>query len=343
MAKRFLAAGLAYLLTALLTPSAIGLARCIGAVDVPTDKRRMHKRPTPRTGGLAIFAAFVVAGGWVGGEESGFARFLMGVTLLAVLGVLDDVFRLSAVVKLIVQLAAAAMAVSGGAAVSDISLLGVRLSSGAVSLVLSTLWLVVCVNAHNMIDGLDGLSASVGAVEAFILSVLLALQGSGASSGISLVLCGCCLGYLPYNRHPARVFMGDTGSQLLGFVLGYLCLSFDQRETGELGALVPLFLLAVPLSDLVFAVFRRTLRGQSPFAADRGHWHHRLRDAGLSQWQVCFWMILFSTLLGITSLLISREAWYPYAVFAVLWTLAALLGLRLALGAGARGRRDENL
>ena len=336
MADRFLAAGLAYCLTALLTPTAIGLARHIGAIDVPSDTRRMHKHPIPRTGGVAIFAAFVIAAGWIGAELSGFAHLLMGATVLAVLGVLDDVFRLPAALKLAVQLLAASVTVAGGVDFGGISLWGHVWGLGGLSLPLSVVWLVVCVNAHNMIDGLDGLSASVSAVEAFVLAVLLALQGNGGLSGVALVLCGCCLGYLPYNRHPAHVVMGDTGSQLLGLVLGYLTLAFDQRKAGDLGALVPLLVLAVPLSDLVFAVLRRLARGQSPFAADRGHWHHRLSDAGLTQRQICFWMILFSSLLGTVALFISREEGYPYAVYAAFWTVAAVAGLRLALGRNGR-------
>ncbi len=329
MAERFLAAGLAYFLTALLTPTAIYLAERIGAVDVPRDTRRMHKHPIPRTGGLAIFAAFVVAAGWVGGGRPGFSRLLAGATLLVLMGILDDVFRLSALAKLLVQLVAVTVAVSGGGGFGEISLWGRVFTLGRLSLILSVVWLVVSVNAHNMIDGLDGLAASISAVEAFILSVLLALQGGGTLSGVALVLCGCCLGYLPYNSHPARVFMGDTGSQLLGFVLGYLALAIDQRAAGDLGALIPVFVLAVPLSDLAFAVVRRMARGQSPFAADRGHWHHRLCDAGFSQRQVCFWMMLFSALLGMVALFMSREAWYPYAVYAVFWTLTVLVALRL--------------
>ena len=336
MAQRFLAATLAYALTALLTPTAMRLAGAIGALDIPRDGRRMHTRPVPRTGGVALFAAFVVAGGWIGGEMVGVSRLLGGVTLLCVLGVLDDVFRLPAGGKLIVQLLAASVAVSGGQGIETVSLWGRTLVLGSWSAPISVLWLVVCVNAHNMIDGLDGLAAGISTIEAFLVSVLLALQGNGTLSGVALVLCGAGLGFLPYNRHPARVFMGDTGSQLLGFVLGYLTLAIDQRAAGDLGALVPLFVLAVPLSDLIFAVLRRVARGENPFAADRGHWHHRLSDAGLSQRQVCFWMMLFSAQLGGVGLLILRDAWYGYAVYAVLWALTSLMGLRLALGGQTR-------
>jgi UDP-GlcNAc:undecaprenyl-phosphate GlcNAc-1-phosphate transferase len=183
-----------------------------------------------------------------------------------------------------------------------------------------------------MIDGLDGLSASVSAVEALSLSVIFFVQGNAPLSGASLLVCGACLGYLPYNCHPARVFMGDTGSQFLGFALGLLSMSIDQVAAGSLGALVPLLVLAVPLSDLGFAVVRRLLRGQSPFAADRGHWHHRLCDAGLSQRQVCFWMMLLSAAMGSTSVLICRQAWYGYAVYALLWAIIVLMSMRLLYG-----------
>lgn len=342
MADRFLAAGLAYSLTALLTPTAIRLAGCIGAIDVPRDSRRMHKHPMPRTGGLAIFAAFVVAAGWIGADIPGFAYLLAGATLLAVLGILDDVFGLPAVPKLIVQLLAAVTA-SGGMSPGEISLWGRVLAEGPRLRALAVVWLVVCVNAHNMIDGLDGLSTGVSTVEAFVLSVLLALQGNGALSGVALALCGCCLGYFPYNRYPARVFMGDTGSQLLGFVLGYLALAIDQRAAGDLGAFIPLFALAIPLSDLVFAVLRRMARGQSPFAADRGHWHHRLTDAGLSQRQVCFWMMLFSALLGTAGVWISKDAWYPYAVYTVLWAVVALVGMHLVLDGKKDGKTPSKM
>jgi UDP-GlcNAc:undecaprenyl-phosphate GlcNAc-1-phosphate transferase len=194
-----------------------------------------------------------------------------------------------------------------------------------------------------MIDGLDGLSTGVSTVEAFVLSVLLALQGNGALSGVALALCGCCLGYFPYNRYPARVFMGDTGSQLLGFVLGYLALAIDQRAAGDLGAFIPVLVLAIPLSDLVFAVLRRMARGQSPFAADRGHWHHRLTDAGLSQRQVCFWMMLFSALIGTAGVWISKDAWYPYAVYTVLWAVVALVGMHLVLDGKKDGKTPSKM
>ncbi|MBR5615678.1 MAG: undecaprenyl/decaprenyl-phosphate alpha-N-acetylglucosaminyl 1-phosphate transferase [Clostridia bacterium] len=335
-AKIFAAAGVALALSFALTPLTMHLAYLVGAVDVPRDERRMHTSPVPRMGGVAIFFAFLIPSALLGMAQATLSYWLAGATLLVLLGLLDDVFRLPALVKLGFQILASAMAVGGGGGFAFLRLWDISLSPGVWSAPLSVVWLLVCINAHNMIDGLDGLSAGVSTVEAFALSVIFALQGNAALSGAALLVCGACLGYLPYNRHPARVFMGDTGSQFLGFVLGSLALSVDQREIGSLGVLVPLLVLALPLSDLIFAVVRRLLRGQSPFAADRGHWHHRLCDAGLSQRQACFWMVLLSALMGCAATLICRQEWYGYAAFALLWAVAALMCMRLAYGRGAR-------
>jgi UDP-GlcNAc:undecaprenyl-phosphate GlcNAc-1-phosphate transferase len=331
-ARIFAAAGVALALSFALTPVAMRLAPIVGAVDVPLDGRRMHTSPVPRMGGVAIFFAFLVPSASLGMAQGVLARWLLGATLLVLLGIFDDVYRLPALSKLIVQLLAAAIAVSGGGGVAFLRLWDVQISLGAWRVPLSVVWLIASINAHNMIDGLDGLSASVSTVEAFVLSVMFALQGNGALSGASLLVCGACLGYLPYNRHPARVFMGDTGSQFLGFMLGLLSLSIDQWMIGSLGVLAPVLVVALPLSDLGFAVVRRVARGQSPFAADRGHWHHRLIDAGLSQRQVCFWMVLLTAQLGGIAILVSREEWYGYAVYAVLWVIVALMGMRFLYG-----------
>lgn len=320
---------LAFSLSALLTPVMVRVAPRIGAVDVPRDGRRLHKRPIPRTGGVAIFVAFLLGVGLISGPLVAMVRLLLGATLLLLLGLVDDVYRLSARVKIVFQILAALIALGGGAGVSALSLWGVTMDLGLWQLPLSMLWLVALTNAHNMIDGLDGLCGGVSAIEAVVLALLLAWQGNSAWAGVSLVLCGAALGFLRYNRHPASIFMGDAGSQLLGFVLGYLALRLDQPRAGDLGAIVPLLLFGVPLSDLVFAVVRRFLRGQSPFTADRGHWHHRLFDAGCSQRRTCRILTLVCALLGGAALGVSRAAWYGYAVYALLWIVVVMMGVRL--------------
>ncbi|MBE6620960.1 MAG: undecaprenyl/decaprenyl-phosphate alpha-N-acetylglucosaminyl 1-phosphate transferase [Ruminococcaceae bacterium] len=327
--KHILVALSAFLISAVITPAMMRIAPRIGAIDIPCDGRRLHKRPIPRTGGIAMFVAFLLGIGLIGGPREATVRLLLGATLLVLLGLIDDVYRLSAGVKIVFQALAALIALGGGAGISALSLWGATIDPGVWRLPLSMLWLVTLTNAHNMIDGLDGLCAGVSAIEAAMLALLLLLQGSGTWAGVSLVLCGAALGFLKYNRHPARIFMGDAGSQLLGFVLGYLSLRLDQPRAGDLGAIVPLLLFGVPLSDLTFAVVRRLLRGQSPFAADRGHWHHRLFDAGCSQRRTCRILTLVSVLLGGAALGVSRAAWYGYAVYALLWIVVVMMGVRV--------------
>ncbi len=307
----------ACVLTLLLTPLAIRLARPIGAVDVPRDARRMHTRPIPRSGGLAIYVAFLLTAAYGVSWNGRALLFFCGVMLIVLPGLLDDVLALSAGAKLIAQTAAA------------VTVLLARPASVGVlrgwSFPLAVLWLLLCINAHNMIDGLDGLCAGVTAVEGTAVAVLLFLQGNGEGAGVAGVAVGCCAGFLFFNFHPAQVFMGDAGSQLLGLVMGALTLAIDRPAAGSLGWLCPLLIIAIPLSDLIFAVLRRLLRGQSPFAADRGHWHHRLSDAGLSQRTVCGVMMLCAALSGMVAVLVCREAWYGYAAFAVLWAAWVLM------------------
>lgn len=323
----------ALLLSAVLTPWTMHVAKRIGAVDVPRDGRRMHQQATPRAGGLALFAAVTLCSGATGLPTGRLRALLLGAALLVGLGLLDDALCLRAPLKLSVQLIAAALTLGGGGW-EGVPLRGTALRFGA-----AVLWLTLSVNAHNMIDGLDGLCAGVSAVEALCLAVVLSLQGDGAATALALCVLGASLGFLLYNRHPARVFMGDTGSQLLGLLLGVLALQVNLSRAGALGPLVPLLTLALPLSDLAFAVVRRALRGQGLFAADRGHWHHRLVDGGMGHAQACRWLCTMSAVLGGVGVLACREDWYGYAVYATLSALALVLLLETGLARRRVGKK----
>lgn len=308
-----------------LTPWAIRLAPHIGAVDIPRDGRRMHTHPTPRTGGIAMFVAFAAATVVSSAPVPQRVALLWGATLLVLLGIFDDIYRLPALLKLIVQVLSAAIALGNGGGWSILPLGHAVTLPSAARLLLGVAFTVVLINAHNMIDGMDGLAASIAGIESVGLSLVLLIEGEIGWAALALALGGTCAGYLPYNRHPARVFMGDAGSQLLGLVLGVLSLHIDLPSSGALGALVPLLVFALPLSDLAFAVMRRIARGQSPFAADRGHWHHRLIDRGWGQRRACRWMSLLCAALGAIGVLLCREEWYPYAAYATLGALALVM------------------
>lgn len=296
-----------------LTPLSIRLAPVIGAMDIPRDGRRMHTRATPRYGGLALFGAFLLLSPFCNLADAGLLRLIWGATLLVSLGTLDDVFRLSAPLKLSVQLLAATLAVGNDA--------------DAPATLTRVIFCLLMINAHNMIDGLDGLLVGVSGIEALALGGILFLQGETDAALLATVAFGACLGYLPFNRHPAKTFSGDTGSQFLGLLMGMLALRV-RTDAAPLGWLIPFLATALPLSDLLFAVIRRLLRGKNPFEADRGHWHHRLSDLGMGQPRVCFWLCLIAANLGAVAVLLCRAEWYGFAAYAALLAagVIALLG-----------------
>ena len=260
---------LALTLSFVLTPTVMGLSWCIGAVDVPCDGRRMHTQSIPRAGGVAIFTAFAVA--CIAGDmlTHDLTVILCGGGLMLAVGLADDIFCLGAWIKFFFQVAAAMACVLALGAESSIDA------------VWSVFWVLALTNAHNFIDGLDGLFAGCAAIEAVAIFLTFAVSGAALQGTPALLLAASCLGFRAFNRYPAQVFAGDCGSATTGFLLGLLTLPLFWGMENATAWLSPFFLFAYPLTDLTIAVLRRTLRGKSPFAADRGHLHHRICDAGL--------------------------------------------------------------
>ena len=265
-----------------LSPLLFPVAYSLGAIDVPEDSRRMHKNPTPRIGGIAVFGGFVTAA--VLFSDAQLTALLTGGMILVSIGLVDDVYRIDAYRKLAFQVIAAIVAVAFGAGASD----GNRLLSA----VMSVAWLVILPNAFNLIDGLDGLCGRTA------LASALALFFVGRSY-LALALAGALLGFLPFNLHPARMFLGDTGSLFIGFVLGVI--SLKAADGGASYASLAL-IFALPLADMSFAFFRRILNGKSPFAPDRAHFHHKLVDRGFSHTEAS--MLLSLVALALCSLAI---------------------------------------
>lgn len=283
-----LGVGGSLLMSAVLLPGSMAIAPYIGAVDVPRDQRRMHTHPIPRCGGMALFVAVWSVVALIGVRDAQTLPLLIATAILMLLGLFDDVFGIAALPKLAVQLIACAFALHGWI---DVSLY-----------VPALLWLTAVTNAHNMIDGCDGVCASVVAAQNVGAAIILWHFGDRAAALLALACLGCCLGYLPYNVHPARVFMGDEGALFLGLLAGWLSLRVYDVSGSLLAALL---LCALPTGDLVFAVARRLLHGQNPLRADRAHLHHRLRDRGLSQRMICFIMMGISLLAAIVAVRLS--------------------------------------
>jgi UDP-GlcNAc:undecaprenyl-phosphate GlcNAc-1-phosphate transferase len=289
-----------------LTPLARALAVRVGAVDHP-GPRRIHSDPTPRFGGLAIAAALLGVA-WLarvlpGPARELDARPLLGLTCAALpilaLGVLDDVRGAGPWAKLAVQACAALVLVAFGYGVPLLTNpFGQPLVTGAWSVPLTVAWVIVLTNAINLIDGLDGLAAGLVAIACGALWVTARGHGDFYVMFVAALLLGACGGFLWWNRPPARVFMGDTGSQFLGLTLSALSLLENRKGTAALTLLLPLVALGLPIADGTLAFVRRLVRGRHVFRGDAGHIHHRLLDTGLS----------------------------PRAVLAVLWTLSAVFG-----------------
>lgn len=303
-------------LSFVLTPLVIGVSWRIGAVDVPCDGRRMHCQSIPRAGGLAIFVAFFIACLVSGEFNHALAVILGGGGLMLLVGLADDVFCLPASIKLFFQIAAAVACVVAGGEQSPIKA------------VWQVLWVLLLTNAHNFIDGLDGLFSGCAAIEGVGLFFALAVGGNTVWGGAPLFLAMACIGFRYFNRYPADIFAGDCGSATSGFLLGLLSLPLFETSPMGLSWLSPLFLFLYPLTDLVLAVLRRVLRGKSPFTADRGHLHHRICDAGLLQPQCVGLLSLLTAGAAAVAILLSVESLHHLASFALVGLAFLLTRIR---------------
>jgi len=299
----------AILLAYTLTPAVRVLAFKIGAVDVPLDGRRIHTKPIPRIGGLAIYLSFTLTTLLFCDITSELVTILVGGGVMVVLGILDDIYRLNAWLKLIIQLAVSVFAVLNGCTISHINLGGVYVSLGVLSIPLSVLWIAGLTNAINFIDGLDGLACGVSAISSLSLLFVVLLHGDIVSTIICAVLFGACVGFLPFNSNPARIFMGDTGALFLGFTLAVLSVQGVFKLHAVLAFLVPITIFALPIFDTAFAIIRRLFAGKSPFAPDRGHIHHRLIDMGFTQKETVKILYAICGLLGLVAV-VSTDAMF---------------------------------
>ncbi len=283
----------AFLASLMLTPLARSLARRRGIVDHPDGQRKLHARPVPLWGGIAVYLAIVigllVAGShWVGAMHG---RGELTTTLIVMAGVvcfvgcIDDSWVLRARVKLLLQIGSVLPIVMFGCYMDRIVLFGYPFQLGWLGIPLTIVWLVGCINALNLLDGMDGLASTVGFLAAVMLAIIAATLGNPQVSVIAVVLAGALAGFLVYNLPPASIFLGDSGSMVIGLVLGVLGIQGAMKTTTTLAITIPAVVLSLPMFDMTLAVVRRKLSGRQFDTADRQHVHHRLLDRGLSQWQ----------------------------------------------------------
>jgi UDP-GlcNAc:undecaprenyl-phosphate GlcNAc-1-phosphate transferase len=295
------------LLAFLLTPPVRVLAYKVGAIDVPADERRMHKKPTPRMGGAAIFLSFTVTILLFCDIDSKLIGLLLGATLIVIIGILDDIYRLSALLKLVVQLIASAIPVIFGISIEFINFFGTYVNFGVWSIPITMFWIVAVTNAINLVDGLDGLACGISTISAIAIMVFALLEVNMSIALLVAILAGSCLGFLPYNRNPASIFMGDTGALFLGYTLSVVSILGVFKLNAILSFCIPFLIFGLPLADTLTSTLRRILKGQSPFTADRGHFHHKLIDMGFNQKQAVTILYSVSALFGISAILFTEE------------------------------------
>jgi UDP-GlcNAc:undecaprenyl-phosphate GlcNAc-1-phosphate transferase len=294
-------------LSLVLTPAFREIFRACGFVDLPNQTRKIHTLPIPRAGGTAITVSYIASffllqlgAGIMNSELSLVWKVLPSASIIFVVGIVDDLRGLKHWQKLIGQVAAACVACWSGIIIVDV--VGVH-GHAWWSVPATILWLLACSNAFNLVDGMDGLAAGVGLFATLTIFIAALLQKNMALAMATVALAGCLLGFLRYNFAPATTFLGDSGSLLIGFVLGCYGIIWTEKSATLLGMTAPLMALSIPLFDVTLAIARRFLRTQPIFMADRGHIHHRLLDRGMSPRKAVLLLYGLSSLVAIFSLL----------------------------------------
>ncbi len=331
---------LACLVSVLLTPLVRRVALSRHLFDDHRDARKVHGRPIPRLGGVAIAAGFyapllglLIQGSVVGSMFYAVGwkavGFMAGGVAICLLGLYDDLRGAGAGKKFAVQFAIAAALYFLGFRIQVLSLpFAGAVSLGVLALPFTMLWIVGVINAMNLIDGLDGLAAGVALSAVLTTFIISALRGDPLMMLYMAALGGATLGFLVYNFNPASIFMGDTGSMFLGYVLGVGAIQASQKSSTAVAIIVPLLALGLPIADTLLAMIRRLLAGRPMFSADRGHIHHRLLDAGLSQKQAVLILYAASALFGGAALFVTFASGLQAAIVLVALVTIAFIAMR---------------
>ncbi|MDD3303330.1 MAG: MraY family glycosyltransferase [Clostridia bacterium] len=337
--------GVTFVICLILTPVVIKLCRKYNIVDIPKDSRRVHSKPMPRIGGVAIVISMLI--GFliyylltkdipsIALNEK-FLGYIIGGLIIAIMGLIDDLFNLRARYKFLFQLAAGLVVYYFGIRISGVKI--PFLFPDVIDFVwwldlpLTLLWVIGVTNAINLIDGLDGLAAGITAISATsLLIIFIATSASLEAIIISAVLVGAVLGFLPYNFNPAKTFMGDVSANFLGFTMAVVSILGFAKGYTMLAIIAPVLVLGIPIFDTIFAMVRRFLKGQPMLKPDGGHIHHRLIRRGFSQKQAVILLYIITTIFCMLAvLLVSADVWklvllilafVCFSVFGIITTL----------------------
>lgn len=339
---------LAFITAFVITPYTIRLAKKVGAVDIPND-RRVNKKPIPRLGGLAVIAGFLVSviylvisasiEGKINLSEDGLNIKLLGILggmlVLGIVCYIDDVKDIKPLVKLAGQVTAAIIVASSGVLIDNFTIPFKENSfvlNEVFSFILTVGWIIGITNAINLIDGLDGLSSGITLISCLSLVVVFALNESPLIAIILITaLAGAIVGFLPYNFNPAKTFIGDVGSNFMGFALAIISILGVAKTYTAIVLIAPIMILALPIFDTIWAIIRRIIKSKSikgVFKADRGHLHHRLMAKGYTQKQSVLILYGATATLGMTAIILLDSGIWKAASFALLVIAIVAIGYR---------------
>jgi UDP-GlcNAc:undecaprenyl-phosphate/decaprenyl-phosphate GlcNAc-1-phosphate transferase len=323
----------AFVTVLIVTPIVMKLAIKIGATDKP-NHRKVHQNVMPRLGGLAIFIG-VIAGYFASGLYS--ERVLtisVGACLIIAVGILDDMYELSAKIKFLAQILIAGLIVSSGLTIDFITIPFIveRMELGWLAYPVTIFWVVGITNAINLIDGLDGLAAGVSSIGIAAIAVLAGISGKGLILTLALIVLGSTLAFLFYNFYPAKIFMGDTGALFLGYCIAILSLLGLYKSVTLFSIIIPIIILGVPVFDTAFAIIRRMINKQPISAPDKSHLHHRIMALGLSHRMTVLVIYGIGIVFSVAAIVLSSATlWVSFVIlivlFVVLHIIAELVGI----------------
>jgi UDP-GlcNAc:undecaprenyl-phosphate GlcNAc-1-phosphate transferase len=309
-----------------LAPVVARLAYRIGALDVPTDRPRVHTRPVPRIGGLAIVAGIAIPGAALVADNGPYLGILIGTVCVAALGLVDDIRGLRPSTKLVGVMAIALIPVVGWDVTFDhitLPVIGDH-DLGWVAYPITVLWIAFLANLVNLIDGMDGLAAGIVAIAAASFALLAISFNRGDAAVLAAIVCGATLAFLPHNYHPAKIFMGDSGALALGFLLGTVAVQGVVKTAATIALAGPLLVMAVPILDTSFVVLKRLKYRRPPWGADHNHFYHRFMRIGFSQRRTAAYLHLWAALLAGFGILVRFESPRPHGDWNLEHTIVVL-------------------
>ena len=353
---------LAFITAYVITPHTIRFARKVKAVDIPKESRKIHKRPMPRLGGLAVIAGFAVSviyllvvmsiEGTIDlfGPDQYYIKlsgFFLGIVILGLFCFWDDVKNINPFIKLIGQILAAVTVTLCGIQINKVSIpfFDTIFPEQIVSIVITVIWIVGITNAINLIDGLDGLSSGVSLISCISLLFIFVLNGSPLISILLVTaLAGAILGFLPFNFNPARTFLGDTGSNFLGYTLSIISILGMAKTYTAIVIIAPLIVFAIPLLDTSLAIIRRIIKTKSlkgVFKADKEHLHHKIMKRGYTQKQAVLILYGLSATFGMFAIILLDSGLWKALSFALMVVAIIAIGYKDILRIGDKNEKNK--